>query len=199
VTDHATSVALGPHFEDVIKEQLEGGRYQQRQRVVRAGLPSPRGSRKLQALKLAELKAAIQAGIVSGSGVPAEEVFDRLEKKIRRLGEGSKRLMRLSCAARSCRPWKRLAITSRSTPAPGAILHPGTARAVPARFSTTRWRFCARGPGPGLRVLPYGQYLIFYRPMDTTVRIERILHGARDWHAVYGRVGITSQAGKHEG
>jgi plasmid stabilization system protein ParE len=22
--------------------------------------------------------------------------------------------------------------------------------------------------------------LIFYRPMDTTVRIERILHGARD-------------------
>ena len=33
---------------------------------------------------------------------------------------------------------------------------------------------------PGLRVLPYGQYLIFYRPMDTTVRIERILHGARD-------------------
>ena len=33
---------------------------------------------------------------------------------------------------------------------------------------------------PGLRVLPHGQYLIFYRPMDTTVRIERILHGARD-------------------
>src|SRR6266853_6172705 len=33
---------------------------------------------------------------------------------------------------------------------------------------------------PGLRILPYGQYLIFYRPMDTTVRIERILHGARD-------------------
>ena len=33
---------------------------------------------------------------------------------------------------------------------------------------------------PGLRVLPQGQYLIFYRPMDTTVRIERILHRARD-------------------
>jgi toxin ParE1/3/4 len=33
---------------------------------------------------------------------------------------------------------------------------------------------------PGLRVLPQGQYLIFYRPMDTTVRVERILHGARD-------------------
>jgi|ERR1700674_1612878 toxin ParE1/3/4 len=34
--------------------------------------------------------------------------------------------------------------------------------------------------GPGLRVVPYGQYLIFYRPIDTTVRIERILHSARD-------------------
>ena len=33
---------------------------------------------------------------------------------------------------------------------------------------------------PGLRVLPQGQYLIFYRPMDTTVRVERILHRARD-------------------
>jgi toxin ParE1/3/4 len=33
---------------------------------------------------------------------------------------------------------------------------------------------------PGLRVLPYGHYLIFYRILDKTVRIERILHGARD-------------------
>jgi toxin ParE1/3/4 len=39
---------------------------------------------------------------------------------------------------------------------------------------------------PGLRVLPYGQYLIFYRPMDTTVRIERILHGSRDVGAQFG-------------
>ena len=27
---------------------------------------------------------------------------------------------------------------------------------------------------PGVRVLPYSQYLIFYQPMDTTVRIEGI-------------------------
>jgi hypothetical protein len=31
--------------------------------------------------KVAELKDAIQAGIESGAGVPAHEVFDRLEKK----------------------------------------------------------------------------------------------------------------------
>lgn len=31
--------------------------------------------------KVAELKDAIRAGIESGPGVPAQEVFDRLEKK----------------------------------------------------------------------------------------------------------------------
>ena len=36
---------------------------------------------KRQALMVVELIDAIQAGIVSGMGVPAEEVFDRLENK----------------------------------------------------------------------------------------------------------------------
>jgi len=36
---------------------------------------------KQEDFKLAELKDAIQAGIESGPGVPAQEVFDRLEKK----------------------------------------------------------------------------------------------------------------------
>jgi antitoxin ParD1/3/4 len=35
----------------------------------------------LHALKVAELQHAVQAGITSGPGIPAEEVFDRLEKK----------------------------------------------------------------------------------------------------------------------
>jgi antitoxin ParD1/3/4 len=36
---------------------------------------------KREDFKVAELKDAIQAGIESGPGVPAQEVFDRLEKK----------------------------------------------------------------------------------------------------------------------
>jgi len=39
--------------------------------------------------KVAELKDAIQAGIVSGPGIPAQEVFDRLEKKYAAMGKGS--------------------------------------------------------------------------------------------------------------
>jgi hypothetical protein len=42
--------------------------------------PSPGGSGELQAVKLAELRAAIQ--------VPAEEVSDRLEKKYAAMGKG---------------------------------------------------------------------------------------------------------------
>ena len=33
-----TSVALGAHFEEFIKEQLEGGRFNNASEVVRAGL-----------------------------------------------------------------------------------------------------------------------------------------------------------------
>ncbi len=33
---------------------------------------------------------------------------------------------------------------------------------------------------PGVRMVPYGNYLIFYRVIESSVRIERILHGARN-------------------
>ncbi len=43
---------------------------------------------KRQASMVEELKDAIRAGIMSGPGVPAEEVFDRLEEKYAAMGEG---------------------------------------------------------------------------------------------------------------
>ena len=33
---------------------------------------------------------------------------------------------------------------------------------------------------PGLRMAPLGRYVIFFRVLDDTVRIERVLHGARN-------------------
>ena len=32
----------------------------------------------------------------------------------------------------------------------------------------------------GLRSLPLGNYIIFYRPIDDGIEVVRILHGARD-------------------
>ncbi len=75
------SLALGPHFEDFIKRQLDGGHFNDASEVVRAGLRLLEDQEKPQSLKRAELKAAIQAGLVSGPGVSAEEALDRLEKK----------------------------------------------------------------------------------------------------------------------
>ncbi len=34
--------------------------------------------------------------------------------------------------------------------------------------------------GEGIRMLPHGRYLIFYRQAPDTIRIERVMHGARD-------------------
>lgn len=36
-----------------------------------------------------------------------------------------------------------------------------------------------------LRMLPHGRYLIFYQALQDTVRIERILHGARNISALF--------------
>ncbi|ESQ74938.1 type II toxin-antitoxin system RelE/ParE family toxin [Asticcacaulis sp. AC402] len=37
----------------------------------------------------------------------------------------------------------------------------------------------------GLRVVPFGNYLIFYRIYPGELRIERILHGARNLAAIF--------------
>ena len=34
--------------------------------------------------------------------------------------------------------------------------------------------------GEGIRMLPHGRYLIFYRGKEGRLRIERVMHGARD-------------------
>ncbi|MGZ8285419.1 MAG: type II toxin-antitoxin system RelE/ParE family toxin [Allosphingosinicella sp.] len=39
---------------------------------------------------------------------------------------------------------------------------------------------------PDLRSIPHGRYVIFYTPGRTKVRIERILHGARDVEGEFG-------------
>lgn len=49
----------------------------------------------------------------------------------------------------------------------GLIEHPDTGRLRPEL-------------APGLRSKPHGDHLIFYTPSAQLVRVERILHGARD-------------------
>jgi plasmid stabilization system protein ParE len=38
----------------------------------------------------------------------------------------------------------------------------------------------------GVRMMPHGDYLIFYRALNSEIRVERILHGARDIQRLMG-------------
>ncbi len=76
-----TSVALSPHFESFVKQQVSAGRFNNVSEVVRAGLRLLEDQEELKALKLHELRTAIQAGAASGPGVDAQVVLDRLERK----------------------------------------------------------------------------------------------------------------------
>ncbi|AMN48320.1 addiction module antitoxin [Steroidobacter denitrificans] len=70
-----TSVALGNHFEEFIKEQLDSGRFNNVSEVVRAGLRLLEDEEKLRQIRHAELKAAIQEGIDSEGAGTIEEVI----------------------------------------------------------------------------------------------------------------------------
>lgn len=79
-----TSVALSPHFEAFILEQVKSGRYNNASEVVRAGLRMLEDQHARTRLQQEELRAAIAAGLASGSGKSADAVFDRLESKYRK-------------------------------------------------------------------------------------------------------------------
>lgn len=80
-----TSVALGEHFEGFVKRQLSSGRFNNVSEVLRSGLRLLEDAEKESALKLKALRAEVQAGLRGGGGRPADEVFDRLEAKYRRM------------------------------------------------------------------------------------------------------------------
>jgi antitoxin ParD1/3/4 len=67
-----TSVALGSHFEEFVKKQLESGRFNNASEVVRAGLRLLEDEERLRLLKI-----AIQTGIDSEDAGSVEEVVAR--------------------------------------------------------------------------------------------------------------------------
>ncbi len=82
-----TSYALGSRFESFVKKQVKSGRYNNASEVVRAGLRLLEDREKERQAAIEEIRAAVQAGIASGHTRTADEVFDRLETKYRRMSE----------------------------------------------------------------------------------------------------------------
>ncbi len=82
-----SSYAIGDHFEQFIKTQLESGRYSSASEVVRDALRLMEEREQLRQIQLEQLRQQIQAGIDSGPGIPAEEVFDRLSAKYQAMAQ----------------------------------------------------------------------------------------------------------------
>jgi len=82
-----TSVALSPHFETFIRQQVDSGRFNNVSEVVRAGLRLLEEREAEQAAKLQALREAIAVGLASGPDLSEEEVFEELEAKLRAMVE----------------------------------------------------------------------------------------------------------------
>lgn len=80
-----TSVALSPHFEAFIQEQVKSGRYNNASEVVRAGLRLLEDQNARARMQHEEMRAAIASGLASGAGKPASAVFERLGAKYRKM------------------------------------------------------------------------------------------------------------------
>lgn len=76
-----SSYVVGQHFEQFIRQQLEAGRYASASEIIRDGLRLLETRQRLQEIEIEEYREKIKEGIKSGTGVPADAVFSRLEAK----------------------------------------------------------------------------------------------------------------------
>jgi len=85
----ANSVDLGRKLEAIVDELVARGRYNSKSEVLREGVRLVQEREK----RLAALDAAIERGLGeadAGRGQPVDEVFDRLEKKLRNVTRRAK-------------------------------------------------------------------------------------------------------------
>jgi len=80
-----SSYAIGSHFERFVKKQVESGRYSSASEVIRDALRLLEEQEELREAQIKNLREKVQEGVNSGPGVPAEEVFNRLEAKYTKL------------------------------------------------------------------------------------------------------------------
>jgi antitoxin ParD1/3/4 len=85
------SYALGNEFERFVQKLVKSGRYNSKSEVVREGLRLLHDREQEREAKIAALRDAFKQGEESGTPVPADEVFDRLEAKYAQMAAGRKR------------------------------------------------------------------------------------------------------------
>ncbi|BCH13533.1 MULTISPECIES: type II toxin-antitoxin system ParD family antitoxin [unclassified Mesorhizobium] len=76
-----SSYNIGARYETLVRELVGSGRYASASEVLRDSLRLLEEREAQRKAKLAALRDDIRAGIESGPGIPADEIFDRLEAK----------------------------------------------------------------------------------------------------------------------
>jgi antitoxin ParD1/3/4 len=83
-----SSYTIGDHFENFVKEQLDGGRYASASEVIRDGLRLLEEEQQRRQAAIDGLRGEIEKGRGSGKPKPAAEVLDRLEAKYSKMAKG---------------------------------------------------------------------------------------------------------------
>lgn len=76
------SYSLGKHFETFVQRQVRSGRFASASEVVREGLRLMEEREAEREARLQALRAEIARGRDSGPGIPADEVFARVQARV---------------------------------------------------------------------------------------------------------------------
>lgn len=77
-----SSFTLGTHFEGFIKQLVNTGRYASASEVVRDSLRLLEEQDAMRQARLDALRAEIEHGASSGTGIPADQAFANVRKRI---------------------------------------------------------------------------------------------------------------------
>jgi antitoxin ParD1/3/4 len=84
------NVSLTRQLEELIKTKVSSGMYTSASEVVREALRLLDERDRIAQTRLDFLREEIRKGMDSGPGIPADEVFDKLEKKYTKMAESKK-------------------------------------------------------------------------------------------------------------
>lgn len=82
-----SSYTIGDHFENFVREQLDGGRYASASEVIRDGLRLLEEEQQRRRAVIDGLRGEIEKGRRSGKPKAAAEVLDRLERKYTKMAK----------------------------------------------------------------------------------------------------------------
>lgn len=86
-TAERMTITMPAEMAETLRRLVETGEYASTSEVVREALRDWTRARDAERRELDELRAAIRAGLDSGSGIPAEEVFAELRARYAARGE----------------------------------------------------------------------------------------------------------------